>query len=61
MTIPQMSPTYKDPVNSLLKSKQNVVGRNAAGAHYPHCANIRRVLHTTDPSQVSSSVCSPGA
>lgn len=61
MTFTQMSPAHKNAVKALLKSKQNVVGRHASGAHYPHYANIRRVLQTTDPSQVSSGIRSPGA
>ena len=37
------------------------MGRNTPGAHDPDNTDICRVLHTTDPSQVSSGICSPGA
>ena len=38
-----------------------MVPGNASRAHYPDDTNIGRVLHTTNPSQVSSGVRSPGA
>jgi hypothetical protein len=44
-----------------LKSKKNMMRRYTATTHHPDRTNIRRVLQTTDPSQVSSCVCSPGA
>ena len=37
------------------------MGGHAPGTHDPDNFYICRVLHTTDPSQVSSGVCSPGA
>ncbi len=55
-----MSATHKDPVNPLLKGAQYMVGRNAPGAHHPDNPDICRILHTTDPSQVSSGIRSPG-
>ncbi len=56
-----MSATHKNTVNALLEGTQNMMGRDASRAHYPDNANVRRVLHTTDPSQVSSGIRSPGA
>lgn len=57
----QTSAAYEDAIDSALKSKKNMMRRNAATTHHPDGTNIRRVLQTTDPSQVSSCVCSPGA
>jgi hypothetical protein len=48
-------------VHPALKGQKNMVWRNPATAHHPNGTNIRRVLQTTDPSQVSSGICSPGA
>jgi len=56
-----MSAAHKNTVNALLKSPEHMVRRNASRAHHPDNTDICRVLHTTDPSQVSSGVCSPGA
>jgi len=55
----EVSSPDKDPVHPLLESKQNMMRRHTPTAHYPDSPNIRRVLQTTDPSQVSSGVCSP--
>ena len=57
----QMSAAHKDAVNPLLKGPEHVVGRNTARTHHPDDPDIGRILHTTDPSQVSSRVRSPGA
>ncbi len=57
----QVSAADEHPVDSTLKCKQNMVRRNGTTAHYPDGTYIRRVLQTTDPSQVSSGVRSPGA
>lgn len=57
----QMSAADKHPVDPLLKGEQDMMRRHTTTAHYPDGANIRRVLQTTDPSQVSSGVRSPGA
>ncbi len=56
-----MSAAHKDTVHPLLKGPEHMVRRNASRTHDPDNTNICRVLHTTDPSQVSSGVCSPGA
>lgn len=61
MTVTQMSPAHKHAINALLKSKKDMVRRHACTAHYPHYPDIRRVLQTTDPGQVSSSIRSPCA
>ncbi len=55
-----MSATHKNTVNSLLKGTQHMMGRHAPGTHDPDNTDICRVLHTTDPSQVSSGIRSPG-
>ena len=57
----EVSAADEHTVDSTLKCKQYMVRRNGTTAHYPDGANVRRVLQTTDPSQVSSGVCSPGA
>jgi hypothetical protein len=57
----QASAANKNPIDSALKSKKNMMRRYTATTHHPDRTNIRRVLQTTDPSQVSSCVCSPGA
>lgn len=58
---PDVSAADKDPVHPLLKGEQDVVGRDTATAHDPNHTDVGRVLQPTDPSQVSSRVCSPGA
>ena len=57
----QASATDKNPIYPALKGEKDMMRRDAATTHNPDGANIRRVLQTTDPSQVSSSICSPGA
>jgi len=57
----QMSAAHENAVHPLLECPQHMVGRHAPGAHDTDDPDICRVLHTTDPSQVSSGVCSPGA
>ncbi len=59
MTVPQVSPPYKDPVHTLLKSKQDMVRGYTCRTHDSHHPYVGRVLQPTDPSQVSSSVRSP--
>jgi hypothetical protein len=56
-----MSATHKNTVHPLLEGSEHMVRRDASRAHHPDNTNICRVLHTTDPSQVSSGICSPGA
>lgn len=56
-----MSATHKNAVNALLKGPEHMVGRDAPGTHDPDGTDIGRILHTTDPGQVSSGIRSPGA
>ncbi len=55
-----MSATHENAVHALLKRPQHVMGGHTAGTHDPYNPDICRILHTTDPSQVSSGVRSPG-
>ena len=59
MAVAQMSPAHEHAVHALLKSTQNMVRRNTCGAHDPNGTDVRRILQSTNPSQVSSSVRSP--
>jgi len=59
--IADVSPADENTVDALLEGQQDMVRRDAPSAHDPHDADVRRVLQPTDPSQVSSGVCSPGA
>jgi len=61
MAFTQISPPHKNTIHSLLKSKKDMMRRHTCRTHYPHGPDIRGVLQPTDPSQVSSSVCSPCA
>ncbi len=61
VAITQMTSPHKHPVDTLLKGSQDVVRRHARRTHDANDPNVGRVLHTTDPSQVSSGVCSPSA
>ena len=61
MAVAQVSPAHKDTVHSLLKCKQDMMRRHTGGTHYPNSTDISGILQTTDPSQVSSGVCSPRA
>jgi len=56
-----MSATDKNAVNPLLKGPEHMMRGNAPRAHHPDNPDVGRILHTTDPSQVSSGVRSPGA
>ncbi len=57
----QVSATHKNAVHTLLKRPEHMMGRHAPGTHDTDNPDICRVLHTTDPSQVSSGIGSPGA
>jgi hypothetical protein len=61
ITFAQASAADEHTIHPALKGQKNVVRRNPTTAHHPNGTNIRRVLQTTDPSQVSSGICSPGA
>lgn len=56
-----VSAAHKDAVDAPLESCEDMMRRNTAGAHYSDRPYVGRVLQTTNPSQVSSSVRSPGA
>jgi len=60
MAVSEVSATDKNAVDALLKSAEKVVRGYTGRTHHPDHAHIGWVLQTTDPSQVSSSVCSPG-
>jgi len=55
-----MSAAHKDAVDTLLECPEHMMGRHATGTHDAYDPDICRILHTTDPSQVSSSIRSPG-
>ena len=59
MAFSEMSAADEHTVHALLKSPQDMMRRHTCRAHDPHGPHIRRVLQTTDPSQVSSRVHSP--
>jgi hypothetical protein len=61
MAVTEVSAADENAVHALLEGAQQVVRGHAGRAHHPHHAHVARVLQTTDPSQVSSSVRSPGA
>jgi len=61
MAFTEVSAAHEDSVHALLKGAQDVVRGNTGGTHHSYHANVGRILQTTDPSQVSSSICSPGA
>jgi hypothetical protein len=56
-----VSAADKDAVHPLLECEQDVMGGDTATAHDPNHTDVGRVLQTTDPSQVSSGIRSPGA
>jgi len=56
-----VSAADENTIDPLLEGKKDMVRRNTATTHYPDGSDICRILQTTDPSQVSSGVCSPGA
>jgi hypothetical protein len=61
MAITLASPAHKHAVNPLLKRQQHMMRRHAGRAHHPDNPHIGRILQSTNPSQVSSRVRSPGA
>ena len=61
MTFADASASDKDTVCPSLKRLQHIMRRNGSGAHDPDNPDRRRILHPTDPSQVSGSISSPGA
>ena len=61
MAVAQVSPAHEYTVHPLLKSTQDMVRRNTGGTHDPNGTDVRRILQSTNPSQVSSGVRSPCA
>jgi len=61
MAFAETSARHKDAVRPCLQGLQHVVGRYRPGTHDPNDPDRRRILHSTDPSQVSGSISSPGA
>jgi len=59
MAVAQVSPTHEDAVHTLLKCPQNMVRGYTPGTHDPNSPDVRWILQSTNPSQVSSGVCSP--
>jgi hypothetical protein len=61
MALAETSASHKDAVCPCLQSLQDIVGRYRPGTHHPNDSDRRRILHSTDPSQVSGSISSPCA
>lgn len=55
-----MSAAHENTVDALLKRFEHMMCRYTPGTHDPDNLDVCRVLHTTDPSQVSSGIRSPG-
>jgi hypothetical protein len=61
MAFTKASASNEDAIRSCLKGLQNVMGRDRPCTHDPDRPEGGRILHPTDPSQVSRSISSPGA
>jgi len=61
MAFTEASASNEDAIRSRLKRLQDVMGRYRPCTHDPDRPDGGRVLHSTDPSQVSCSISSPGA
>jgi hypothetical protein len=61
MTFADASAGDKDAIRPFLKGFQHIMRRDGSGAHDPDRPYGGRILHSTDPSQVSRSVSSPCA
>ena len=61
MTFTETAATNKDAIRPCLQGLQDIMRRYRPGAHHPDDPDRCRILHSTDPSQVSRSICSPGA
>ena len=59
MAVAQVSTTHKDTVHTLLKRPQDMMRGHTAGTHHTDRPDVRWILQSTNPSQVSSGVCSP--
>jgi hypothetical protein len=60
MTFAEASAGHKDAVRPCLQGLQDIMGRDRPGAHHPDDPDRGRILHSTDPSQVSGCISSPG-
>ena len=60
MTFAETSACHKDAVRPCLQGLQDIMRRYRPGTHDPDDTDRRRILHSTDPSQVSGSISSPG-
>jgi len=60
MTFTKMSAGYKDAIRTRLQGLQDIMGRYRPGTHDPDDSDRSGILHSTDPSQVSGSISSPG-
>jgi hypothetical protein len=61
MTFTETSAGYKDAIRPCLQGLQDIMRRYRPGTHHPDDPDRSRILHSTDPSQVSRSISSPGA
>src|SRR4030042_6372153 len=60
MTFTKTSAGYKDAIRTRLQGLQDIMGRYRPGTHDPDDSDRSGILHSTDPSQVSGSISSPG-
>ena len=61
MAFAEASASDKDAIRSHLQCLQDIMWGYRPCAHHPNGSDRRRILHSTDPSQVSRGVCSPCA
>jgi hypothetical protein len=61
MTFAEVSTNHQNTIRSFVQGADHHIRTYHSGTHYSHYPQVRRILHTTDPSQVSSGVCSPRA
>jgi hypothetical protein len=61
MAFSQVSTYHQNAIGALLKGLDDQMGAHHTGAHHPDNPQVRGILRTTDPSQVSSSIRSPHA
>jgi hypothetical protein len=61
MAVTDVSAAHQNAVCTLLESFEYKIRRNPARAHDSNHPNIRGVLHSTDPGQVSPGVGAPVA
>jgi len=61
MTFPEVSTNHQNAIGSFIEGANHYIRADHSRTHHPHYPQVGRILHTTDPSQVSSGVCSPSA